>query len=79
MHTLGIQGQRQFTYLEGCFHLLTPFAQPRGGSAEAALGLSSNFPGVTLSTGMEDYYDSSFYFHAGIFQLPVQSTSHSRL
>jgi hypothetical protein len=24
------------------------------------------------TTGMEDYYDSSFYFHAGIFQLPVR-------
>ena len=24
-HTLGIEGQPSFTYLEGCFHLLTPF------------------------------------------------------
>ena len=25
---------------------------------------------------MEDYYDSSFYFHAGIFQLPVSGVTH---
>ena len=39
-------------------------------STALSMGLSANYPGITLSTGMEDYYDSSFYFHAGIFQLP---------
>ena len=75
-HTLGIEGNPRFTYLEGCFHLVTPFTQAASGSQEQMLGLSANFPGVTLSTGMEDYYDSSFYFHAGIFQLPVSGVTH---
>ena len=77
-HTLGIEGNAHFTYLEGCFHLLTPFipggnttatattatattaaAAGNGGAdggalarAAAGMGLSANFPGVTLSTGM---------------------------
>ena len=36
--------------------------------------LSSLF--VVPPQGMEDYYDSSFYFHAGIFQLPVSGVTH---
>ena len=76
-HTLGVQGHAQFYYLEGCFHLLTPWVAPTiTSSPEHRLGLSANFPGVTLSTGVEDYYDSSFYFHAGIFQLPVSGVTH---
>ena len=111
-HTLGIEGNPHFTYLEGCFHLLTPYTKAAAASAAAdgggggggggggvhsrdtdaaglaepgspsyaatasQMGLSANFPGVTLSTGMEDYYDSSFYFHAGIFQLPVSGVTH---
>ena len=105
MHVcIGIEGNARFTYLEGCFHLLTPYMQGttaadfqdaaaleatqlRSSSSSSddgrhdaehdnwasialSMGLSANYPGVTLSTGMEDYYDSSFYFHAGIFQLP---------
>ena len=50
-------------FLEGCFHLITPLQQQ--------YGVGSGFPGVVLSTGMVDFYDSSYYFHAGIFQNPV--------
>ena len=25
---------------------------------------------------MEDYYDSFFYFHAGLFQLPISGVTH---
>ena len=46
----GFQGNAKFTYLEGCFHFLTPYQSPAT-SAQAALGLSGNFPGLTLSTG----------------------------
>lgn len=70
-HTLAFSGMPSFTYLEGCFHLLTPYTKPL-----VANGVSGNFPGVILSTGMEDYYDSSFYFHAGLFQLPVSGITH---
>lgn len=117
-HTVAIQGHPSFTYLEGCFHLITPYTLPL-----RTFGVSNNFPGTVrarglaqrrvyslcravchavlccallcgtvrpnrdmhtltclsctmhtsnvciarqvLSTGMEDYYDSSFYFHAG--------------
>ena len=47
-HTVAIDGNPSFTYLEGCFHLITPFTTPL-----VANGVSANFPGITLSTGME--------------------------
>ena len=31
---------------------------------------------MTLSTGMEDYYDSSFYFSAGMFQTEISGVTH---
>ena len=31
---------------------------------------------VAICCCREDYYDSSFYFHAGIFQLPVSGVTH---
>ena len=43
------EGGNSFHYLEGCFHLLTPYSQT----------FTEGFPGTTLSTGMEDYYDVS--------------------
>jgi hypothetical protein len=61
-HTLAIEGHPDFYYLEGCFHLYTPRDAP--------------FPGIVLATGMEDYYDSSFYFHSGAFQLPSSGVTH---
>eukprot|EP00039_Didymoeca_costata_P031306 m.34108 g.34108 ORF g.34108 m.34108 type:complete len:514 (-) comp8671_c0_seq2:2448-3989(-) len=70
-HSVAISGQPQFTFLEGCFHLITPYTLPLHES-----GVGANFPGVTLSTGMEDYYDSSFYFHAGLFTLPASGVTH---
>ena len=33
-------------------------------------------PGVTISTGTEDYYDSAWYFSAGQFALPVSGFTH---
>eukprot|EP00937_MAST-01D_sp_MAST-1D-sp2_P005861 g5861.t1 len=61
-HTLAVQGHPQFYYLEGCFHMFSPRHQ--------------KFPGLVLSTGAEDYYDSSFYFHSGAFQLPSSGVTH---
>jgi len=45
-------------YLEACFRYFSP---PTG----------VPWPGLVLSTGGEDYYDSAFYFDAGIFHSPV--------
>jgi len=72
-HVIAIEGNPAFTYLEGCWHLITNVS---GNRFLPDIGVSANFPGTTLSTGMEDYYDSSFYFHAGIFQLPVSGVTH---
>jgi hypothetical protein len=61
-------------FLEGCFHLMV------GGEP---------FPGTTLSTGGEDYYNSAYYFaapgasgfgttipHGGDFHLPTTGLTH---
>lgn len=48
-----------------CFHLITPVGPTA--SYDNATGVAPGFPGAVLSTGTEDYYSSSFYFHAGLF------------
>ena len=80
-HTLGIEMARNphinpLGFLEGCFHLITPHAGVGASPQQQQYGVGAGFPGVVLSTGMEDYYDSSFYFHAGIFQNPVSGITH---
>jgi len=49
-------------FLEGCYHWYTPD--------------NNEFPGVVLSTGTEDYYDSGWYFNAGPFHLPTAGLTH---
>jgi hypothetical protein len=44
-------------FLEACYHLHTPHDVP--------------FPGVVMSTGTEDYFDSAYYFDGGPFRFPV--------
>lgn len=39
--------------LEGCYHAYTPYSTP--------------YPGLLLSTGTEDYFDSAYYFNGGQF------------
>jgi len=51
-----------FNFMEGCYHLYTP--------------ANGKWPGMLLSTGMEDYYDSAFYFDAKDFRLPISGTTH---
>lgn len=46
--------QTNLNFMEGCFHLY-----PEAGSTWN--------DSLLLSTGMEDYYDSAFYFNAGTF------------
>ena len=46
-------------FLQGCFHALVP-GDPRYAA----------FPGLVLSTGGEDFYDSAYYFDAGQFHFP---------
>eukprot|EP00966_Prymnesium_polylepis_P273297 6313419-Prymnesium_polylepis.1 len=52
-----------YNFMEGCYHLFTP--------AE-----TTPWPGQLLSTGMEDYYDSAFYFNGGTFHSPVAGSTH---
>jgi len=60
MHTLAVQSGNE-NFMEGCYHMLA-------GDEE--------FPGTVLSTGMEDYFDSAWYFNAGPFHLPVAGLTH---
>lgn len=48
--------------MEGCFHY---YDDKR-----------TEFPGMLLSTGMEDYFDSAFYFNGGEFHYPVSGNTH---
>ena len=62
MHSLAVQsGNLQF--LEGCYHAYTPY--------------DVKFPGVLLSTGTEDYFDSAWYFNGGQFHFPVSGFTHA--
>jgi len=42
-------------FLEGCFHRYSPYNQA--------------FPGMLLGTGTEDYFNSAYYFNAGMFAM----------
>jgi len=61
MHTLAIQSGDP-NFLEGCYHMYT--------------GNKNKFPGIVLSTGTEDYFDSAWYFNAGQFHFPVSGFTH---
>ena len=49
-------------FMEGCYHAYTPS--------------SATFPGLTVSTGTEDYFDSAFYFNAGVFHQENAGLTH---
>lgn len=51
-----------YNFMEGCFHLYSP--------------PTVAWPGLLMSTGMEDYYDSAFYFNGGVFRAPVSGSTH---
>lgn len=71
-HSVAVSGNPGFLYLEGCFHLISPVA----GAFDNATGVAAGFPGAVLSTGTEDFYSSSFYFHAGLFDLHDTGVTH---
>jgi len=52
-HTLAVESGN-WNFLEGCYHAYD-------------YGEVTTFPGIIVSTGTEDYYDSAFYFDAGQF------------
>ena len=60
-HTLAVNSTN-INFLEGCYHSFTPYAQP--------------WPGLTVSTGTEDYFDSAFYFNAGPFRQENAGLTH---
>jgi hypothetical protein len=60
-HTLAvISGNLNF--LEGCYHAYTKYEQ--------------EFPGLIVSTGTEDYFDSAFYFNAGQYHFEASGFTH---
>jgi len=61
MHSLSIHSGN-LNFLEGCYHMYT--------------GEVQEFPGILLSTGTEDYFDSAWYFNGGEFHLPVSGFTH---
>ena len=61
LHSMAVSSGN-YNFMEGCYHLFTP--------NDAA------WPGQLLSTGMEDYYDSAFYFNGGPFHNPVAGSTH---
>eukprot|EP00048_Salpingoeca_helianthica_P005713 m.90857 g.90857 ORF g.90857 m.90857 type:complete len:428 (-) comp13709_c0_seq2:45-1328(-) len=61
MSTLAVTSGN-LNFLEGCYRAYTP--------------PSTTFPGIVLSTGTEDYFDSAWYFNAGEFRLPVSGFTH---
>jgi len=60
MHTIAVKSAN-LNFLEGCYHLIYP---------------GQDFPGILLSSGTEDYFDSGWYFNAGQFHLPVSGFTH---
>jgi len=49
-------------FMEGCYRFYSP--------------PNAAYPGVLLSTGTEDYFDSGWYFNAGEFHFPVSGYTH---
>lgn len=60
--TMQVNSSENFNFMEGCFHY---YDDKR-----------TEFPGMLLSTGMEDYFDSAFYFNGGEFHYPVSGNTH---
>ena len=61
LHTLAVTSGN-LNFLEGCYHAYSPAAAP--------------FPGVIISTGTEDYFDSAFYFNGGQFHYENAGFTH---
>ncbi len=60
-HTLAVTSG-DLNFLEGCYHAYPQHDLP--------------FPGVIVSTGTEDYFDSAFYFNGGQFRFDVSGYTH---
>lgn len=60
-HTLAVQSGN-LEFLEGCYHAYPEYDQA--------------FPGVIISTGTEDYFDSAYYFNGGQFHFEVSGFTH---
>ncbi|CAK0823498.1 unnamed protein product [Prorocentrum cordatum] len=60
--SLFVRGTGSVKFMEGCWRMRSPPAQA--------------WPGTLLASGMEDYYDSAFYFDGGGFHLPDTGATH---
>lgn len=50
------------SHVTGCYHAYAPYNAP--------------YPGIVLSTGTEDYFDSAWYFNGGEFHLENAGFTH---
>lgn len=60
--TMQVESSENLNFMEGCFHW---YDDQR-----------TQWPGMIMSTGMEDYFDSAFYFNGGTFHSPVSGNTH---
>ena len=60
--TMQVESSKNLNFMEGCFHYYD--------------ATRTEFPGVIVSTGTEDYFDSAFLFDGGEFRNPVSGTTH---
>jgi len=60
-HTLVVSSGNE-NFMEGCYHFYSPY--------------NAQFPGVLISSGTEDYFDSAWYFNAGQFRLQNAGYTH---
>lgn len=56
MSLLAVQSDSP-NFIEGCIHAYTPY--------------NTSYPGLLISTGTEDYYNSAWAFSAGMFHMPT--------
>jgi len=61
MITMAVQS-KVMDFLEGCLH--------------AYFDGNTEFPGVLLATGTEDYFDSAYYFNGGQYHQPTTGFTH---
>ena len=62
-HVLAIMSGN-LNFPEGCYHACTKYEQ--------------EFPGLIVSTGIEDYFNSAFYFNAEHYHSEVSDCTHYR-
>ena len=60
--TMQVESTINLNFMEGCFHYYDT--------------TRTEFPGMIISTGMEDYFVSAYYFDGGEFRSPIAGNTH---